>query len=420
MARKDSVIERCPARCICPLLVRNIWRAQGFGGGSAVTEQPPEDNFAPRNTRPAVLGEEDEETAQAAREVRIWEQVFMHAGWGVAIVDPVDETLLRVNPAFARLHGQTVNEMIGRPLSSTFAVESRDCQQHVRAACEQGQRVYESIQRRADGTTFPALTNLTAVRDTAGNLLYLAVNLQDITERQKAEEQLRRSHEQLQSLTAHLHAVREEESARIAREIHDELGQLLTALLIDLSWLEDKHAAILDDDLRRQLAAKTKAMTALADRTIDAVRRIGRELRPEALDDFGLMAAIDSQVREFQQRTGVKCHLTSNLEDARLDPDWSTALFRILQEALTNIARHAGATRVDILLEERKDHLVLEVKDNGRGIRASEVSGLRSLGILGMRERARLLGGRVQIAGVHGRGTTVTVRVPRPLPMGTA
>ena len=91
-----------------------------------MTEQPPEDNFAPRNTRPAVLGEEDEETAQAAREVRIWEQVFMHAGWGVAIVDPVDETLLRVNPAFARLHGQTVNEMIGRPLSSTFAVESRD------------------------------------------------------------------------------------------------------------------------------------------------------------------------------------------------------------------------------------------------------------------------------------------------------
>jgi signal transduction histidine kinase len=206
---------------------------------------------------------------------------------------------------------------------------------------------------------------------------------------------------QLRDLTSHLQTAREEERARVAREIHDEFGQVLTALKIDLSWLTKR----LPGD-RPSLAQKTKAMSGLIDSTIQTVRRVVTELRPGLLDDLGLAAAIEWQVQEFAQRTGTGYELDLGDDDVVLDRDLATALFRIFQEALTNVARHSGATQVSVRLADTPKDLTLVVRE-------SEASDPKSFGLIGMRERIATWGGQVVVESMPGRGTSVTVRVPR-------
>jgi PAS domain S-box-containing protein len=227
---------------------------------------------------------------------------------------------------------------------------------------------------------------------------------QDTTERKRAEEALR-------ALSERLQAVREEERARIAREVHDEVGQALSALQMDTAWLTKKLESLRGE--RAELSAKLRSMAALIETTHDSVQRIATELRPGILDELGLEAAVEWWVRDFEQRTGIACRIRSDLKDARLDPDRSTAVFRILQEALTNVARHAGATQVQIRLSADPETLRLEVRDNGRGISEDRIADARSLGLLGMRERARSFGGDIAVHGEPGHGTTVTLTVPR-------
>lgn len=226
-------------------------------------------------------------------------------------------------------------------------------------------------------------------------------------QQKSVEKELRRSQEQLRNLSSRLHSMVEEERTRISREIHDELGQLLTILKMELSWLKKrlpKKEALLRD--------RTKSMAKLVDTTVQTLRKISTELRPGVLDDLGLTAAIEWQVQEFQSRTGMRCHFTVRPEEILLDPDRSTAVFRIFQETLTNIVRHANADEVAILLEKTEENLILEVKDNGRGITQSQITNSKSLGLLGIRERALLWGGTVQISGVPGKGTIITVQIP--------
>lgn len=250
------------------------------------------------------------------------------------------------------------------------------------------------------------------IPDAGGNqIMQVYGAAQDITESKHAEERLKNFGEQLRALSAHLQSVREEERTHISREIHDELGQLLTGIVIDLSWLED-HLSDGDNEAARPLLEKTKSMLELADQVIDTIRRIATELRPGLLDDFGLAAAVEWYTREFQKRTGIDCDLSSTLEDIKLPSDISIAVFRVLQEALTNVARHARATRVDVILEEDDHHVILQVQDNGRGAQGGELSDTKSLGILGMRERMFSLGGEFDIASTQGRGTSVTARIP--------
>jgi signal transduction histidine kinase len=236
--------------------------------------------------------------------------------------------------------------------------------------------------------------------------------VQEIAERTQAEERLKNSRSQLRRLAAHLQSVREEERMRIAREIHDELGQALTGLKMDLSWLGHKASEVGPAVLHLGLLEKIRAMTDLADATIKTVRKIATELRPGVLDDLGLIAAIEWQAQEFQTRTGIQCQVVLPPDEVPLDQERSTAVFRIFQEILTNVARHARATAVDSRLTRAADSLILEVTDNGRGITENEISGSKSLGLLGMRERALLLGGEVTISGTPGQGTTVTVSIP--------
>ena len=230
---------------------------------------------------------------------------------------------------------------------------------------------------------------------------------QEITERIRAEEELKQSQEQLRDLASHLQLIREEEGSRIAREIHDELGQALTALKMDAHWLGlrlSSHQQVLVD--------KIKSMSMIIDTTVQAVRRISSELRPGLLDDLGLTAAIEWQAHEFCSRAGLQCSIRSEPEDIILDQSRSIALFRIFQEALTNIARHAHATRVEVILKENTDTVEMEVRDNGEGITAEQLAASRSFGILGIRERVHSLGGELRISGAPDRGTTVHVSLP--------
>ncbi|HEY3818531.1 MAG TPA: GAF domain-containing protein [Polyangiaceae bacterium] len=212
--------------------------------------------------------------------------------------------------------------------------------------------------------------------------------------------------DQLRALSAHVESVREDERTGIAREIHDVLGQALTALKMDVAWLARRVTG------PEILIEKLQVMSQTTDEIIQQVRRISTELRPGVLDDLGLLAAIEWQAQEFEERTGTLCKVESNVGDVLLPRDVSTALFRIFQEALTNVARHAGAAEVGVRLWLEGDDLCLEIRDDGKGITRAEVSNPRSLGLLGIRERARRLGGGGKVAVGPAGGTIVSVRVP--------
>jgi PAS domain S-box-containing protein len=235
---------------------------------------------------------------------------------------------------------------------------------------------------------------------------------QDVTERKRAEEALKSTSEQLRALSASLESAREEEGTRIAREIHDELGSALTSLKWDLENFHKVLSESTDQSQLQLLRERIAAMLKLAETTIGTVRRISSELRPNVLDDLGLVAAIEWYGKQFQDRTGIIVQCDCALEKLDLSREQSTAVFRIFQEALTNILRHAQATRVDLQTSEEDGEFILRITDNGRGITVGETSGTQTLGLLGMRERAHLIGGRINITGVAGQGTVVTIRVP--------
>ncbi len=222
----------------------------------------------------------------------------------------------------------------------------------------------------------------------------------DITERKMVEDQLRK-------LSGHLRRVREDERTQIAREVHDELGQTLTALKMDMAWLKKRM-----DKGQRPIHKKINAMAKLVEREIEVVKELSARLRPGMLDDLGLAAAIEWQAEEFQKRTGIPCKLTIDPEDLVLDRDLSTAIFRIFQEALTNVTRHARATKVRASLKGESASVELIIEDNGVGIREDQMSEPQSFGIIGMRERVHSWGGEITIRGRHGKGTKVTVKVP--------
>jgi len=266
---------------------------------------------------------------------------------------------------------------------------------------------YEYRFRHKDGTYRWIRDEMRLVRDEEGNPKEIVGSLSDITELSIAREQIEASREQLRSLAARVESVREGERRKIAREIHDEFGQALTGLKIELRWLEKNIP-----DSKGEFKERMSSMLEIIDSNIELVRRISSELRPGVLDDLGLAAAVEWQVDEFSKKTGIECLLSSTLLEVRYDDDTSTALFRILQEAITNVARHTEANRVEVELGELDGHLVLEVRDNGRGIEQSELNNVDSLGILSMRERAQMLGGEVVIEGVRGKSTTVRVQLP--------
>ncbi len=299
---------------------------------------------------------------------------------------------------------------LGKPLVTALGKNTGDISP---SGVREGLHSYAGVPIRSRGKVLGVMTLVTYQEDYfkpehvsllshIGNQIGVAIENARLYEAEHAARQ------QLRDLAGYLQNAREEERTQIAREIHDEFGQTLTALKMDLSWLTKRLPADAPS-----LAKKASAMSDLIDSAIQTVRRVATELRPGLLDDLGLAATMEWQAQEFAERNGISCDLYLSDEDIVLDRDLATAIFRIVQETLTNVARHAQATEVQVELEARPDELALVIRDNGQGITEGEASDPRSLGLMGMRERARSWGGDVTFEGVPGQGTTVTVRMPR-------
>ena len=270
---------------------------------------------------------------------------------------------------------------------------------------KEGHVIYDLVHRAKDKKLIPVEIN-SHLFNYNGRQTVLSI-ARDITERKQAEEKLKRTSKLLRELATHLQSIREEERTMIAQEIHDELGQVLTALKIHVSLLANK----LNKD-QEPLKQKINSLSEMIDSSVESVQKISAKLRPGILDELGLIAAIEWQTEEFEKLTNINCSLVLPKEELILEKDKSTAIFRIFQEALTNIARHSQATQVQISLMNYKSNISLEIRDDGKGITQEQIKDFKSLGIHGMEERAMVFGGQVSIEGISGKGTAVKVEIP--------
>ncbi|MGH9450221.1 MAG: PAS domain-containing sensor histidine kinase [Terriglobia bacterium] len=337
---------------------------------------------------------------------------FENAGIGIALMN-LRGYPIQSNPTLQKTLGYSAAELCGMAFTEFTYPPDRELSWKLYRDLVAGQCDKYTLEKRyikKGGQIMWARVTVSLVKDRNGEPDYAIGMVEDNTERKRAQEEVQRSFEQLRALAGRLQTIREEERKRVAREIHDELGQALTAVKIDLtSLMRDVPGGA------KTYAAKTESLCKLVDDTIQSVRRIAAELRPGILDDLGLVAAVEWAAEEFTLRTGTECKLHVPNDQIVIDPGHATAIFRIFQETLTNVARHAAATRVDVKLVEEAGDLLLEVHDNGKGVSGEQLSAGKSLGILGMRERAALLGGNLVFRGAPGSGTTVTVRIPETL-----
>ena len=357
----------------------------------------------------------------AAREVLVAEHrteatqaqlaVIVDSAMDAIITVDEAQNIVLFNRAAEQVFGAQRAAMLGTPLDRLLPARFRSAHRgHVEAFGRTG----VTSRRMGDVTTLWALRPESgeefpieaSISQTAeGGKRYYTVILRDITRRKQAEDALRQSQRELRELSARVLEAREEEKAHIARELHDELGQLLTALKMDLAWLRERLPA-------PELAERAAAMGALLDRTVTATRRISADLRPMMLDDLGLADAAAWLVDDFAKRSGVASRIEVADELPELSKAVATAVYRAIQESLTNIARHAGAGNAWVSLAVKDGALQVEVEDDGRGIAPADLAKARSLGLRGMRERITFLGGSLEIGCAPRGGTRVRFRVP--------
>jgi PAS domain S-box-containing protein len=362
----------------------------------------------------AVLGNSMNTTEQKEARSRLEELEALESSILDAIPHAViglhNRVFIFANNAVEQVFGWRPEELIGKNVRLLYRSEV-DYDEIARLfyTALETQRTFstEFPARRKDGREILCMMKASRIGETLRER-QIVVTYEDITEQKRAQQELEASREQLRNLSLHLQSIREEERTRIAREIHDELGQSLTALKMDIAWLGQRI-----DSGNTGLKKKTEYMSKLIDNTIDTVHRISSDLRPGLLDDLGLVAAIEWQTQDFTRRYGLPCQADLTIDDEGIDHQQATALFRILQETLTNVIRHAGATKVMVSLYEKNATLVLEVADNGRGATREQIDDPRSYGLIGMRERVHPWGGSVSIEGKQNRGTRVVVTMPR-------
>jgi signal transduction histidine kinase len=319
------------------------------------------------------------------------------------------QRMTKVNPAIvAQFNASSADALLGMTPAQFFAHDPVHAKARWREFFDQGTYHSETDERRLDGTPMRIEGDYWIVRDNLGRIAGHFGIQRDITEGYEASRRVSASQQELRALAARLQRAREEERTAISREIHDELGQALTGIKLDISWMKRR----LPDD--NDLVAQCQSMIERIDGTLSTVRRIATELRPSVLDQLGLEAALEWQGQEFSVRTGILVDLDVAIGGVSIPEHMASSAFRIAQESLTNVARHARASRVTIRLAVAKQSLTLEITDDGIGIAAQRLDGTTSLGLVGMRERALAAGGELCISGRPTLGTTVLLTIPLP------
>jgi PAS domain S-box-containing protein len=328
----------------------------------------------------------------------------------------VDESqhIVLFNAAAEAMFGCPRDQAVGAPLESFIPDRFRSAHaEHVQRFGETGTtsrrmgalRVVTGLRR--NGEEFPIDASISQLSERGSK--FFTVILRDVTERVRAEEALRRSKQEVQELAAEAQMAREQEKSRVARELHDELAQALTSLKMDVAWIAER---IPDKD--DAVGKKLQRLEILLDQAVAATRRIAADLRPLILDDLGLVPAVEWLVQNFIQKTGVPCELAVDDPELELENIHATAVFRILQESLTNVAKHAQASRVRVRIEHADGNILFSVCDNGVGFSPQSPRLPHSLGLAGVRERSQLLGGELCIVSAPGEGATIEVRLPVP------
>jgi PAS domain S-box-containing protein len=318
-------------------------------------------------------------------------------------------TIVMANPAAASLFGTTVEAMVGSPLGRFIESDKSDAgalpDYFDAGSGRAGRRAtdYAVTGLRADGQRFPIEGSIS--RGSEGAPFYTVI-MRDVSERKRVQEKLTRSHDQLRQLSAALQTIREEERTHIARELHDDLGQILASLRMDLALLQQEDGTS-SDSLRLMAGMEQNLLTAIA-----SLRRIATNLRPRALDEGGLYFALKGLCEDFVERYNIPSTLLADEAELRLDDTASTAIFRIVQEALTNIARHAEASSVTMNLFRSNSELLITIRDDGRGIRPEDMEKAESLGLIGMRERVWAMKGEISVSSDEPPGTRIDIVLP--------
>ncbi len=339
------------------------------------------------------------------RSEKLYRAIFEATGTASVVIEN-DTVISMMNSECEKLWGFTREEVEGKKSWREFVA----CQDDLDRMNEY------HISRRVDPSLAPSeyqfkfidkagfrkdvLVTIGVVPDTRQHV----ASMLDMTNYKDIEERLRQSNDQLRALATHLQSVREEERGMLAREIHDELGQSLTKLKIDLSRLAKR----LDGDNLQAV----ERMIDFVDENTEYVQGLAKRLKPLILDDLGLISAAEWLISDFQELLGIECDYSTNISDIDMDPKLATALFRILQEALTNVARHAEATNIEVVLNKDGEHITLKVSDDGKGLDYEKIEQKHCMGLMGIRERAALFGGEAAIEGKEGEGTTVMVKMP--------
>lgn len=348
------------------------------------------------------------ERRQAEKSLHIMSMGIEQSPAGVVITD-FNAKIEYVNPKFTELSNYTREEVLGRSTDLLkSSAQSEEFYSDIRRTVLGG-GVWQGEMRsqKKDGELYWEQVSITPIIDANGIFTNFVIVKEDISERKRVEEALLIRKQQLTGLYAVLHSIREEERRRFSRELHDELGQMLTALRIDLNWLESNLSSA-----QSPVLSKLGTMNVLLDQTVDAVRRISEDLRPGMLDSLGLAPAIENYVGKFSMRTGIPCDLHIADDDFILNSEISIVIFRIAQEALNNAAKYAKAKRISVHLEHHEHEIALVIQDDGRGFSESDEKKKSGFGILGMRERVAMLNGQFLITSTPGKGVRVEATIP--------
>ena len=342
---------------------------------------------------------------EAEEAMHEWQTFVEYATWGMSIGEIESRTIRLVNPAYARMHGYLVEELRNIKADALYAPESRaSLPYYIECVRKDRHHSFECVRLRKDGSTFHAAVDMSIVDSVDGKATVM-VSVKDITERRAAEKHMR-------ELAAHIQTAREEEKSNIAREIHDDLGGTLTALKMEAYWLAEELSV---NEAAEPLLKHVELISQLTENAVNVTRRVITGLRPTILDDLGLLAALEWQAEQFRKLTGINCRVNSIEDKVNLDKQRSIALFRIFQETLTNVARHSGASSVEVEFQCGDEEILLSVSDNGCGLPDGHTVAPTSYGVRGMCERVNQLGGKIKFDSPLGCGFCVTVILPLPI-----